>query len=226
MELFRHHWLFTGLTEHEWQKLAATAIRQRAAAGEMLFRRDDPTPGLHLVDEGAIRIFTITPEGEERTVDLIGPGEFCGEMGLVDAAPSGAWGAALGPTRLWVIPAAAFQQVLLASPAICLKLCQVLVAKLRAAGRQLDETLFLSSRQRVLRQLVRLAERHGQPYTGGLRIAIPLTHQAIACLAGTGRATVSRLLSELQERGLVRARQRRLTLADMGALRQEAGLTE
>lgn len=224
MDLLRDHWLFTGLSETEWQQLRARAVGQRVAPGTLLFRKDDPTPGLHLVMEGVIRIFTVTPEGEERTVDYIGPGEFCGEMGVVDAAPSTAWGAALTPARLWVIPAAAFQQLLRANPGICLKLCRVLVAKLRAASQQLDESLFRSSRQRVLRQLIRLTERHGRAEAGGLRLDLPLTHQEIAHLAGTGRATVSRLLSELQERGVLVTRARRLTVTDLAALRAEAGL--
>lgn len=186
----------------------------------MLFRRGDPTPGLHLVESGAVKIYTITPEGEERIISLIGPGEFCGEMGIVDGAPSGAWGQAMGRTRYWEVPARSFERLMLTHPAICLKVCRVLVAKLRQAGQQIDETLFLSSRQRVLCQLLRLGQQLGQAEPGGrVRVRVKLTHQEIALLAGTSRETVTRVLSDLQEQGLLEVQGRELLFTELGALR-------
>lgn len=226
MEVLRTHWLFADLSDAERTSLAAAAVRHAVADGTVLFRRDDPTPGLHVVETGAIKIFTLTAAGEERIIDIIGAGEFCGEIGVVDAAPSVAWGHALGPSVLWVIPPESFERVLLAHPRICLKLCRVLAGKVRATSRQLDEALFLSSRERVLRHLVRLAEKHGRPYDHGLKLEVRLTHQEIARLAGTARETVSRVLADLQDRSLLRFQGRLMLIPDLTALIREAQETD
>ncbi|HYG57461.1 MAG TPA: Crp/Fnr family transcriptional regulator [Symbiobacteriaceae bacterium] len=225
MSGLKPHWLFAELDEDELADLAAVAVRRSVEDGVMLFRRGDPTPGLHVVEQGAIKIYRLTREGEERIIDIIGPGECCGEMGVVDGAPSAAWGQAMGLTRLWVLPAPAFERLLLTHPHMCLKLCRVLVGKLRAANQQLEETFFLSSRERVLRRLVRLAERHGRPAPGGgVTLAVRLTHVEIARHAGTARETVTRVLAELQDLGLLRFEGRYMCFADMARLRTLAGV--
>lgn len=220
----QRHWLFADLDETEWAELTRAATRTCVADGTLLFRRDDPTPGLHLVEEGAIKLYSITPEGAERIIDIIGPGEFCGEMGVINQAPSVAWGEALGETRLVIIPAAAVERLLQTAPLVGWKISRVLAAKLRRAGEALDEALFLRSRVRVLRHLVRLAERHGQPEGTGLVIGLRLTHEELAHLVGTARETVSRTLAELQGQGLLAFRGRALWVRDLAGLRGMAGL--
>lgn len=218
------HWLFSGLGEGELTSLSALALHRTVPAGTMLFAGGDATPGLHLVERGAIKIFTVTADGAERIIDIIGPGEVCGEMGVVDGAPSAAWGQALGPTRVAVIPAAAFERLLLTEPSVGLKICRVLAAKLRATAAQLDEAIFLGARERVLRHLVRLAERHGRAQDTELRLGVRLTHQEIARLAGTARETVSRVLGELQDGQVLRFDERRMVIGDLPALRRLAGI--
>jgi CRP/FNR family cyclic AMP-dependent transcriptional regulator len=222
MQELAQHWLFAELDTAEKQKLLRLAIHHRVSGGTVLFRRDDPTPGLHLVVDGAIKIYSYTPEGEERIIDLIGLGEFCGEMGVVDAAPSGAWGEAVGSTEFWVIPASTFGAMLAQHPSTCLKVCRVLVSKLRRAAAQLDETIFLSARTRVLRQLVRLVDRHGTPRPDGVQVGLRLTHQEVALMVGTARETVSRVLAELQDRHVVRFEGRQMVVRDLAAMRRMA----
>lgn len=219
--------LLSDLDDAELTILAAVAHRRQVQAGHLLFRRGDPTPGLHLIESGMVKIYQITPGGEERIIDIIGPGDLCGEMGIVDRAPSGAWGEALTPLIYREIPAAAFERQMLQHPALCLKVCRVLVAKLRLASRQMEETLYLSSRQRVLRQLIRLVEKLGHPAkAGGVQVDLRLTHQEIAYLAGTARETVSRLMSDLQRQGLLRHAERQMIFPDLAPLRQMAAVEE
>ena len=145
-------------------------------------------------------------------------------MGVVDAAPSVAWGQTLATASIRVIPASDCERVLLTHPQICLKLCRVLTAKLRTAGTQMDETLFSRRGDRVLRQLVRLAQRHGRAEQGGVRVPLKLTHQEIAYLAGTARETVSRVMAELQDAGVLRLSDRQMLFQSTASLRRCAGV--
>lgn len=214
--------LMQALPEDERLLLASVAVRRSLPDGAQLFRLGDPTPGLHLVESGAIKIYTLTESGEERIIDLIGRGGCCGEMGIIDRAPSSAWGETLGPTELWVIPAVELERLMLAHPAFCLSLCRVVVGRLRQTGQQLEEAIRLGARQRVLRTLVRLLEGHGEASPEGIRLGVRLTHEELSRLAGTARETVSRALLDLQDRQVVRFVGRHLEVIDPGALRRLA----
>lgn len=206
--------LLQALPEAEKALLASIAVRRTLPDRTRLFRQGDPTPGLHLVERGAIKIFQLTESGEERIIDLVGRGGCCGEMGIIDRAPSAAWGETLGQTVLWVIPAIELERLLLAHPAFCLSLCRVVVGRLRQTGQQLEEAIRLGARQRVLRTLVRLVAGHGEVTPGGIRLGVRLTHEELGRLAGTARETVSRALLDLQDRQVVRFVGRQLEVLD------------
>lgn len=216
--------LLQALPEAERALLASVAIRRSLPGGAVLFEAGDPTPGLHLVERGAIKIYSLTPTGEERILDLVGRGGCCGEMGIIDRAPSAAWGETLGQTELWVIPAAELERLLLAHPAFCRSLCRVVVGRLRQTTQQLEEAIRLGARQRVLRSLLRLLAQHAEPSLEGLRLRLRLTHEELGCLAGTARETVSRALLDLQERHVIRIVERRIEVIDLERLRRLANL--
>jgi CRP-like cAMP-binding protein len=216
--------LLQALPEADRALLASVAIRRSVPGGSILFEAGDPTPGLHLVERGAVKIYALTPTGEERILDLVGQGGCCGEMGIIDRAPSAAWGGTLGQTELWVIPAAELERLLLAHPAFCLALCRVVVGRLRETGEQLEEAIRLGARQRVMRSLLRLLAHHGEPSREGLRLRLKLTHEELGRLAGTARETVSRALLDLQARQIIRLVERRIEVIDLERLRRLAHL--
>ena len=76
--------LFTELTEADVASLAARLRRRRWARGEVIFLRDDPGDSLFIVKTGVIRIVLTSPEGKEMTLALRGPGDFFGELALLD----------------------------------------------------------------------------------------------------------------------------------------------
>lgn len=202
-------WLFADLTDDERKALQEVAVRQTVADGHVLFRTGDPTPGLHLVVEGAVRIFTSPRKGRSGSSILLARASSAGRWGWWTPPPPAPGGQAVGETQLQIIPAPAFERLLLTHPGISLKVCRVLVGKLRDARSQLDEAIFLRSRDRVPRHLVRLVERHGRTAVDGLQVGLRLTHQEISHLSGTDRETVSRVLAELSATGVVHFRKSR-----------------
>ena len=81
-----------------------------------------------------------------------------------------------------------------------------------------------SGPQRLAGLLVGLAERLGGQAEGIIELALPLSQEELASLAGTSRATVARALSDWRKRGLIQTGQRRMTLTDVAGLRRVAGL--
>jgi CRP/FNR family cyclic AMP-dependent transcriptional regulator len=78
--------------------------------------------------------------------------------------------------------------------------------------------------QRLAFLLLDLAGQHGSETDGEVYIAMPLSQEDLASLAGTSRATVTRALGNWRQRRFIRTGQRRITIMDLAALRQIAGV--
>jgi CRP/FNR family transcriptional regulator, cyclic AMP receptor protein len=89
--------------------------------GELVLDFGDTTDDVFLVAEGAVRVVVRTPLGLEVILGDLGPGAVFGEMAAIDGAPRSANVTALHASRLCRLPAAAFLQVALRSPAVGLR---------------------------------------------------------------------------------------------------------
>src|SRR5260370_38134308 len=79
-DLFRLHSFFGALTDGEMQELLKRALTKRVAAGEVLFRKDDPGNGLYGVLTGSLLMGVGSLEGKELILNMHGPGQFFGEV--------------------------------------------------------------------------------------------------------------------------------------------------
>jgi CRP-like cAMP-binding protein len=77
--------------------------------------------------------------------------------------------------------------------------------------------------QRLAALLLDLAGRHGNAANGVINLALPLSQEELASLAGTSRSTVTRAFDNWRKRGLIRTRQHRITIIDQEGLRRAAG---
>jgi CRP-like cAMP-binding protein len=100
---------------------------------------------------------------------------------------------------------------------------RVMVLRWRDAETKLRVRSVTNGAQRLAGLLISLAERLGGQAEGVIEIALPLSQDELAGLAGTSRATVARALNGWRKRGLIRTGQRRITLTDVPSLRRAAG---
>jgi CRP/FNR family transcriptional regulator, cyclic AMP receptor protein len=108
--------------------------------GERMILEGDQNDTTYLVLEGRVRVFTGTPEGNEVTLCVRGPGDLIGEMGALD--PGGRRSAnviALEPVRCRVIAARELQAFLEAHPRSTLALLRLVIGRLRGADRRRTE---------------------------------------------------------------------------------------
>src|SRR5687767_3955834 len=100
--------LFADLTAEELADLAAKLRSRRYAKGEVVFLCGDPGTSLCIVEAGRIRLGVSSPEGKARTLSLLGPGDFFGELALLDGQPRSADALAAEPSRLLLLPRDSF----------------------------------------------------------------------------------------------------------------------
>jgi signal transduction histidine kinase len=108
--------LFEGIAPHLLEDIAPDVNVIWAKPGEVIFREGDPGDLLYLVGEGAVKISKAGRGGQQETLGLIEPGNFFGEMALLDGQPRSAMATATEPTLLGAVSEEIFQQILEIAP--------------------------------------------------------------------------------------------------------------
>jgi CRP-like cAMP-binding protein len=196
-ELFRQHPFLAVLTEEETRELLDQAHVQRLAAGDVVFRKDDPGDGLYGVLEGRVVVTVESAEGKELILNLFGPGEFFGEIALLDGKGRTATAVARDPSRLVFLGRAAFLPFLSERHETAVRIIGLLCERLRRTTGLVEDSAFLSVATRLAKQLAALAG--GQHGPGTVR----LSQEELAQTLGVTREIVSRQLAIWREAGVV-----------------------
>ncbi|MGQ0624865.1 MAG: Crp/Fnr family transcriptional regulator, partial [Sporichthyaceae bacterium] len=186
---------------------------------------DDPGDTLHLIEKGRVVVRITTPSGDIATVDILGRGAAVGMFAVLgEGRRRAATVMALEVTETLSISRAQFQGLLREHPAIQQFALDVLCAEVRRLDSLLLEALFAPVETRVIYRLQRLATLYGGDGDHGVPVEIGLTQQDLGWLAGTSRATVNRVLRELEEAGTVKLSRNRIHVLDRPALTKRANL--
>jgi CRP/FNR family transcriptional regulator, cyclic AMP receptor protein len=210
--------LFSGLTPSERDSLGKRAVRKRYTDGERLFTEGDACEGLFVVSQGAVRIFTSSPNGREQVLAVEGPGSSIAELPVFDGGNYPASANAVGNTDAVFISRQAFQAFCLEHPQVALKVLAVVGSRLRRLVGIVEELSFTTVRQRVIALLARIAEADGKRTPRGVLFSLKAGHQEIASEIGTVRELVSRNLARLQAEGLIEVDGREVLVKDLPAL--------
>jgi CRP-like cAMP-binding protein len=195
--------------------------------GALVLDFGDTTDDVFFVAEGAVRVLVRTPLGQEVILGDLGPGDVFGEMAAIDGAPRSANVTALHAARLCRLPAAAFLEVALRSPAVGLRVMRALTTRLRLQDERLFEQIVLPARYRLASELLRLSRpregRRGGSASGGHVVSPPPPQHVLAARIGARRETASLALAELAREGLVEVSARAIVLPRPEALRAAIG---
>ena len=95
--------LFAGLDTEALTALASTLQRRRYAKGQFIFQRGDPGLCLYMVESGKVKIVSFSSEGKGLVLNLFGPGDFFGELALLDGEPRSADAVVQEPCQLLLL---------------------------------------------------------------------------------------------------------------------------
>ncbi len=218
-EALRGAAIFRVLTEAELDAVLARAVNRRFDRGEVILRRGDPGNSMMVVLQGQVRLAIESAEGQEVTIGVLGPGEVLGEMALLDGGTRSADAIGAGDGVLMVIPRDDFVPMLEHSAGLCLRLMQVLCARLRLANATAEEMATLSVAGRLGRVLLRLAENYGTKVEGELRLPLRLSQKDLGTMIAASREKVNRALRHWEEAGALAREGGAWVIRDPEALR-------
>ena len=212
--------LIRGLTERDRDELREMGRRRRYRRDEVIFHEGDRADSVHLIERGHVASCAFTETGETVTYRLFGPGEAFGLLALQSGAVR-RYGTtlALDDVATLVIDADRLRLRCLGNAAMGQVLIDLLSTEIRAFAAALVEALFVPVDTRVLRRLTALADLYGDGEAGTV---VPLTQESLAGLAGTSRATVSRVLRTLEDARIVGRRRAAVVIDDPVALARAA----
>jgi CRP-like cAMP-binding protein len=173
------------------------------ARDEVIFAMQEPADGLYVLASGRVKVAVSSSGGKELILATLGPGQFFGEMALLDDEPRSASVVAQLPTTAYRIRRQDFERLLDAHPPIARKLLREMSLRLRRANAQMESLVSLDVVGRLARFFIDLARQHGQILGNGWVAVRRPTHQDIANSIGTSRETVTRLMADLESRELV-----------------------
>jgi len=198
--------------------LANRLRRRHFRRNEVIFHQGDPGDSLHIVAAGSVKILLPSTEGDEAIIATLRPGDFFGELALLDGAPRSATAAALDQSDTLVLPRDVFIGLLDTLPGLRDALLAGVAHELRRLTGHVEELHFLDLAGRLAMRLSRLALEASPDAHGEIRLDWPYTQSDLAAMIGGTRQSVNRLLSELVEQGLIRIEPDTLVIADLDEL--------
>jgi CRP-like cAMP-binding protein len=187
---------------------AATAALERLAeireyqAGALVVGQEEPGDALFVLVRGKVKVVLYGGSGREVILSIFkAPGDFFGEMSLLDDEPRSASVVAAERSSLLVLSRRDFQTYIASSPRTALRVLRELSRRLRRADEVIGNLALLDVYGRLAGKLRELAEVEGVETEEGFVVRERPTQVEIAAMIGTSRETVSRALSELVRRG-------------------------
>lgn len=214
--------LFEHANRQMLESLAKSLRRRRFRRNEVIFHQGDPGDSLHVVAAGAVKILLPSTEGEEAIIATLRPGDFFGELALLDGATRSATAAALEPSETLVLPRPVLMDLLGTVPGLGDALLAGLAKELRRLTSQVEELHFLDLAGRLAMRLSRLAQESQPDASGQISLAWPYTQSDLAAMIGGTRQSVNRLLAELVDEGLIQIQPDALVIRDLDELTQRA----
>ena len=219
IELLKQVPLFQNAPERALE-ISASAVRKRVyEPGTTIFQEGDKGEALYILAQGLVKLSQVDLGGHEKTLAILQPPEFFGEMALVGESTRSATVVTLNEVHAYLLFHDDFRKLISDYPSVSLNLTATLAARLRGMDDESQILSYKDAQGRVAYVLLRL-------YNGGVveveeqRALVRLTHQELANLAGTSRETVTRALKALEGEGVIETRPKEVFITDPQGLEE------
>ena len=192
--------LFSPLTLEQAQGIAKGAFIRRFRRGDIVVEHGKTSNALFILLTGRAQVLTADTRGREVILAMLGPGDYVGEMSLIDNEPHSATVRADVITDTLVVARVDLACCLPDRSSVAHALMHGLVQRLRGANRQIESLALLDVYGRVARALLEMSEK----VDGSRVIRKRVSRQDLAKVVGASREMVSRAMKDLEARGMVR----------------------
>ncbi len=210
--------LFSGLAPEEIDRLAAGTTELHVPRGEIVVHKGDPTLGFHVVVYGQVKLSLVTPQGQEKVVEIIGPGFSFGEALMFMGKAYIVMATALADSLLLHVSREVVFAELGRDPAFARRMLAGMSRKLHAMVSDIEAMALKSGAQRVIGFLLRQDESQADS-DAQYSVTLPVSKAIAASRLNLTPEHFSRILHDLAAEGLIRVEGREVTILDPVRLR-------
>ena len=203
LELIRRVPLFSMLTSSQAESVAQDVVKSRFKRGEAIIEQGKKSDFLAIILTGRARVFTTDDRGREVILATMQPGDYIGEMSLIDNEPHSATVRAEIQTDVLVLGRLEFARCLPESTSMAYAVMKGLVRRLRHADGKIESLALMDVYGRVAKCLMEFAVADS---FGTAVIRDKVSRQDLAKMVGASREMVSRVMKDLEDRGFIETR--------------------
>jgi CRP/FNR family transcriptional regulator, dissimilatory nitrate respiration regulator len=209
--------LFRELAPEEIELIAAGTREVRIRRGDMLFQKGDPCRGFHIVVYGQIKLLFMTPQGDEKVIEIMGPGQSFGEAVMFMEKPYVVSSQALADSLLLHVSRDVVFEGIDRDAKFARRMIAGLSRRLHHLVSDVEAYSLRSATQRVIGYLLRPEHDHDDEGKGTV-VTLPATKSVIASRLNITPEHFSRILHELTEKRLVEVEGRHVRILDVEKL--------
>ena len=210
--------LFSELSTESLERIELRCRARKLAARTPIYLPTEVADSVLLLTSGMAKICNLTSDGKQSILAFVEPGELFGELAMFERETREEYVETIEASTLVVIPLAAMQELVEQNHRVALSLTKMIGLRRHRIERRLKNLLFLCNREKLVHLLLDLAEQFGVHCAEGIKLRIKLAHQEIANLMGSTRETVTILLGQLKDKGLIEVGRKRIVLLDASRL--------
>ncbi len=218
--------LFERVSADELARLEQVSRWRKFPRGSMIYFPDNAADSAFVLATGRVKLCDLSVDGKESILAFIEPGEMFGELAVIDESPQDEFATAVEASSVVAIPGDVLRKMIESLPAVSLGITKLIGLRRRRIERRLKSLLFRSNRQRLAHLLLDLVASNGRPAADGVEIGMRLSHQDLASVIGSTRESITLLLGEFQNEGVLRLGRQKIVVLDDEPLRAELGLTD
>jgi len=210
--------LFADLDKNQFARVENDMTLIELESGQTLFEQGMPANAFFLLLEGSVKLTRLSPDGNEKVIDLIHPGQTFAEAVIFNGGPGYPVNAAvLAPSRLVAIDATAYLEVLHDSPKACLDIMARISQRLHWLVNEVDRLTLHNATYRLVSYLLDQAPGVSDK---SCDVCLSAPKHVIASRLSIKPETLSRTLKRLSDSGLVEIRKDHVVLKEIGALKK------
>ncbi len=206
--------LFTDMSTAELERLAQGCQLRRLVRGDMVFRVGEPCQEFHVTVVGQVKLFAISPAGQEKVIELVGPGNSFAEALMFTDRPYIINAQALTDTLLLTVGKRAVLNEIAQDSRFALRMLAGISRRLHGLVHDVEDYALCTGMQRVIGYLLRDIDEPESPEGEAVTVSLPVSKAVIASRLSLTPEYFSRVLHELESVGLIAIDKRDIRILD------------
>ena len=196
--LSQFDWL-KGLPDTERQAVTSRMATRRYNHGQFVYQRGDSGTEMYQITQGCVRLYSLSSEGKKLLYAVFEPGDFFGEISVLDNKPRHHMAQTFGDVELKTLRSNDFHKLCETYPAIYQAMFQLLCQRSRSMFNYFQEASQMALAERIAIKLCTLARSFKLSENKEEHLDLKVTQEDIGYMVAASRQSVNKVLNDWQQ---------------------------